>query len=63
MGKVKEALTAELETVNIPKAKRVTISTTTEQLKLKLSQITEGIARKKMSQKKKYAMLTPTKVT
>ena len=43
-GKVEEALSAELETVStesVPESRRVLVSTTVEQLKSKLAQITE----------------------
>ena len=43
-GKVQEALTAELETVNtdsVPESRRLLVSTTVEQLKSKLAQINE----------------------
>ena len=50
-GKVQDALTAELETVNkesVPESRRIQMSTTVEQLKSKLAQIIvldEGIAK------------------
>ena len=43
-GKVHEALSAELETVNmesVPESRRILVSTTTEQLKTKLQQVVE----------------------
>jgi len=44
MGKIQEALTAELETVNtdsVPESRRLLVSTTVKQLKSKLAQINE----------------------
>ena len=69
--KVQEALTAELETVNmksVSESRRILVSTTTEQLKMKLQQIIEldGAIAKPIEGKKnwrlKYATQTLIRV-